>query len=1071
MTEHDSLPELLQTSPLGFVCLEVISQTVGRPDYRVLAVNTAFVRLSGWQAESIVGRRLSELATSEFADFQLLLLAVETDDGKIAFQHCFSASGCGCRVLSSRSGAQLNLWLLEICSNCEQQRLQRLLGEVVSKLKQVDQARQEYDLLYRAVAASLNEIYIFDADNLRFHFINRGALNNLGYTLEEAQQLTPLDLKPLVTREAFDELVEPLLRHEKPQQIFETVHQRKDGSLYPVLVYLQLHQRDERRYFMAIIQDITERKQTMDALRLSEQRFRDLFQRTPKIAVQGYDEQRRVVFWNQASEILYGYTAGEAEGRQLEDLIIPSEMRQPAIDAHRDWLERGIEIPAGELTLLRKDGSVVNVFSSHILRYDAEGRAEMYCIDIDMTEQLKARENLMLAASVFEHANEGIMITDPDTVILDVNAAFTRITGYLREEVLGATPRLLSSGRHDKAFYAEMWRTLGEQGHWVGEIWNRRKNGEAFAELLAISEVRDPGGDILRYVALFSDITALKQHQDQLEKIAHYDALTGLPNRSLLADRLQQAMAQTLRRNEQLAAVYLDLDGFKAVNDNHGHDTGDRLLTIIAERMKHALRDGDTLARLGGDEFVAVLLNLPDVEACRPLLERLLQAAAEPVEEGDTVLRVSASLGVSFYPQAEPIDADQLLRQADQAMYQAKQCGKNRYHLFDPEHDRNVRGRHESLAQIRLALERREFVLYYQPKVNMHSGQVMGVEALVRWQHPQRGLLSPATFLPVIENHPLMVELGDWVIDAALAQIVEWRGQGLILPVSVNVAAQQLEQSDFLGNLQAALACHPQLQAGDLELEVLETSALEDIAHISAIMESCRQFGVKFALDDFGTGYSSLTYLKRLPAQIIKIDQSFVRDMLDDPDDLAILEGVLGLAGAFRRQVVAEGVETVEHGQMLLKLGCELGQGYAIARPMPAEKIGHWLRDWQPTSVWTGATAINRNDLPVLFAMVDHRAWVTALIRYLQHDAPGLPPVVDVDQCRLGQWLNEAGRQRYAGHPQMEGVETIHQTIHGCAQRLITMKQLDAGSRCQSGIHEITRLRDELLASLHGLLG
>jgi len=565
-----------------------------------------------------------------------------------------------------------------------------------------------------------------------------------------------------------------------------------------------------------------------------------------------------------------------------------------------------------------------------------------------------ARSNAELGqlALVFSHSREGISLNAGDGTILEVNDAFCRITGYAREELVGQNPRILKSGRQSAEYYAAMWRTLVEEGQWSGEVWNRRKNGELYAELLTVSAVRDAHGAVRRYVAMFSGITAQKVHQRELEKLAHHDPLTGLPNRSLLADRLRQSMLRATRQESWLAIVYLDLDGFKAINDHHGHDAGDRLLTILATRMKHVLREGDTLARIGGDEFVAVFGDLTDIQGCEPMLARLLEAAAEEVRIDEVPMRVSASLGVTFFPQAEAIDPDQLLRQADQAMYQAKLLGKNRYHLFDADQDRALRGRHEGLDRIRRALEEREFVLYYQPKVNMRSGRVLGVEALIRWLHPQRGLLSPAEFLPLIENDALAVEIGDWVLDSALAQLARWHADGLALQVGVNVGARELQQVDFVERLRLRLERYPALPRGRLELEILESSALDDIGQVSQVMEACRRLGVLFALDDFGTGYSSLTYLRRLPAATLKIDRSFVRDMRDDPEDRAILEGILGLAGAFRRRVVAEGVETVDHGELLLDLGCELAQGYAIARPMPASELPAWVARWTPPPAW-----------------------------------------------------------------------------------------------------------------------
>lgn len=416
---------------------------------------------------------------------------------------------------------------------------------------------------------------------------------------------------------------------------------------------------------------------------------------------------------------------------------------------------------------------------------------------------------------------------------------------------------------------------------------------------------------------------------------------------------MHQGITQVRRRNKYLAVIFLDLDGFKAINDQHGHEAGDRLLMAISTRMVQAIREGDTLSRIGGDEFVALLLDLDNEGNAVQFLKRLLTATFEPVQLADISLQVSASIGVAFYPQQEDIDADQLLRQADQAMYQAKLAGKNRYHVYDAALDSSIRTHHESLNRIRLAMVKQELELYYQPKVNMRKGTVIGAEALIRWNHPEKSLLLPALFLPEIEDHPLAIELGEWVIDTALTQIERWRNQGLDIPVSVNVGARQLQQSNFVIRLCESLAAHPDVMRSYFELEVLETSALEDITKTTRLINECREFGVGFALDDFGTGYSSLTYLKQLPVSLLKIDQSFVQDMLIDPDDLAIIKAVIGLAHTFRLQVIAEGVETVEHGTLLLQLGCELAQGYGIARPMPADQLPKWAMTWRPHPAWT----------------------------------------------------------------------------------------------------------------------
>jgi diguanylate cyclase (GGDEF)-like protein/PAS domain S-box-containing protein len=607
--------------------------------------------------------------------------------------------------------------------------------------------------------------------------------------------------------------------------------------------------------------------------------------------------------------------------------------------------------------ILSHNGKVLGTFAIYHRHASTPTGADLQLIDYEAQlaalaiEQTTSDASLLLAASVFSHAREGIMITDVEGNIVEVNATFSRITGYSREEVIGRNDSMLKSDHHAPEFYQSITESLVEKDHWYGEVWSQRKNGEVYPQMMTISAVRDREGRTVNNVSLFTDITLMKEHQHQLERIAHFDLLTGLPNRVLLADRLHQAVLQSRRRQRPMGVVFLDLDGFKAINDTHGHVAGDHLLVTVAQRIKDTLRESDTLARVGGDEFVAVLVDLEGPQACEPLLERMLKAAAAPVRVGDAMLQVSASMGLTIYPQdaAEP---DLLVRHADQAMYLAKQSGKNRYHLFDVMHDAAVKSQRESLEHIRQALLSNEFVLHYQPKLNMRSGRVIGAEALIRWQHPRRGLLAPSVFLPVIEDHPLSVELGAWVIETALAQMAQWHEQGLDMPVSVNVGARLLQGHGFVTELSQRLNRYPGVQPSWLELEVLETSALEDMAQVHTVMHASQELGVRFALDDFGTGYSSLTYLKHLPADTLKIDRSFVQGMLADPNDLAIVEGIIGLARAFRRDVIAEGVETSAHGERLLALGCESAQGYGIARPMRAQALPGWVEHWHAQGRW-----------------------------------------------------------------------------------------------------------------------
>ena len=822
---------------------------------------------------------------------------------------------------------------------------------------------------------------------------------------------------------------------------------------------------------VGVIADIEERKLAEQALLKRNQQYDSLVSKIPvgiytlRSTPQGrfavdYASPRMAEILNLSVEAIL------ADATSLFRVIHPDDregmmaLNQQGIELLRpfDWKGR-----------ILADGVIKWLHMTSLPEPQSDGDVLWHGLVVDITERKQAEERLLLAASVFTHAREGIVITDADARIVDVNEAFTRITGYSRAEVLGQSPRLLKSGHHDKEFYEAMWSELLKNGHWSGEVWNRRKNGEMYAEMKTISAVRDEQGRIQQFVALFSDITPIKAHEQQLEQMAHFDVLTTLPNRVLLADRLHQAMAHVERSGQRLAVAYLDLDGFKAINDSYGHKTGDQLLIALAARMKSSLREGDTLVRLGGDEFVAVLFDLDDASFSTPMLSRLLEAAAQPVETEGRSLQVSASLGVTFYPQADDVDADQLLRQADQAMYQAKLAGKNRYHVFDADEDRSVRGQHANLEDIRRALLANEFVLYYQPKVNMSSGAVVGVEALIRWQHPEKGLLPPAAFLPVIENHPLAIEIGEWVINTALLQIERWQVLGLDIPISVNVGARQLQQNEFVDRLREILAAHPTVNPINLEMEVLETSALKDLIRVSQVIKDCRELGVMFALDDFGTGYSSLTYLKRLPVSILKIDQSFVRDMLDDPDDLTILEGVISLANAFHREVIAEGVETVEHGEMLLQLGCELAQGYGIARPMPAADFPAWASAWMPDAAWIRLPAISREQLPLLFAGVEHRAWVASMTQHCQGElSMRLPP--DFHRCRFGLWLETEGQVRYGAQSAFRDLDRLHRQLHESMQNLCDLREREGNVFARARLSDLHEPRDAFFAQLHRLI-
>ncbi|SFB79299.1 PAS domain S-box-containing protein/diguanylate cyclase (GGDEF) domain-containing protein [Marinospirillum celere] len=562
-------------------------------------------------------------------------------------------------------------------------------------------------------------------------------------------------------------------------------------------------------------------------------------------------------------------------------------------------------------------------------------------------------QQLELAAEVFDNSYEGILITDAQARIVNANQAFERISGYSKEELLGKNPRILNSGRQSPEVYQAMWQALNEQGHWEGEFWNRNKSGEIYAVNLTISALYDDEQprQVRNYLALISDITRLKDNETKLERLAHYDILTCLPNRLLLIERLQQAILDVDNNRHFLAVALLDLDGFKSINEQHGHEIGDRFLLELTRRLVAQAKGSDILARVGGDEFVLVLNPLVCKSDSEPLLNELLQVIADTYIVDDLVLQVTASIGVTFYP-TDSADAEQLLRHADQAMAIAKQEGKNCISFFDPQEDKSLRYLYAQGKEVEKALQQGELVLYYQPKIHSGNHQIIGAEALIRWQHPVKGLLAPGQFLPIIQNHPVMLEVGRWVMQAALQQLDAWQAANIQCPLSINLHSAQIQEEGFLDELQELLDGYPQVNPASLEIEVLETTAVVDMLTVSRALQGIRKLGVQISIDDFGTGYSSLSYLKHLPVNTLKIDQSFVRDLLDDSDDLAIVQGVISMAAAFKLKVIAEGVETRLHSVKLMELGCVQVQGYGVSRPLPAEDFILWREGWLKEPLW-----------------------------------------------------------------------------------------------------------------------
>lgn len=684
------------------------------------------------------------------------------------------------------------------------------------------------------------------------------------------------------------------------------------------------------------------------------------------------DTTGRITRMNKVAEQLTGWPLALAKGRQINDVfcIFNEQTHQPAeVPVAKVLAADAIHELSNHTLLLRRDGTECPIVDSAAAIRDNSGQVRGIVIVFRDETQARqdrktiAAQNLLLQQRVRESINQLhesqkhlanvingvpalIAYVDAHQRYVYVNRQYqarfapdkTDITGLTVREILGEQRYQTAAPMIDQVLQGTPQNYDWEPFPGVWQVINYLPK-------------YDEMGGVSGYYVLGTDVTERKAHERELAHVANYDPLTELPNRRLLSDRLRQATLLTERSGKFCAICFLDLDGFKEINDQHGHDVGDQLLVGVSRNLTTALRAHDTLARLGGDEFVLLLCDLNNPNETASILERVLHTVRQPVNVRGHVITISASVGVTLYPH-DNSDPDTLLRHADQTMYLAKQAGKARYQLFDPEIDRKTQDHRDYLEHLKTALALGEFVLFYQPKVDLLDGNMVGVEALVRWQHPTRGLLPPGEFLPHLYGSDLELPFGEWVMNDALRQMAIWASAGLHIPVSINVSARHLLHAGFHDHLAQLLSRHPDIPASDLELEVLETAAIEDIELAQSVMRKCIGLGVQFSLDDFGTGYSSLTYLRKLPIHTLKIDQSFVRDMLSDTEDLSIVQGVIQLASAFHRQVIAEGVETQAHGIRLRDMGCRLAQGYGIARPMPADQVVVWRNHWLASATW-----------------------------------------------------------------------------------------------------------------------
>jgi len=793
--------------------LRVTLQSIGdavivtKPDGQIVLMNSRASELTGWSEKQALGQKISlvfdiyqadtnkkivnpidTVLTTGSAEFHTSNTLLKSKSG----EH-LQISNCAAAIKTHTEGGEHNIGVILVFQDVtEQNRLQdqkQLFGDIVER--------------------SLNEIYIFEQTSLSFIQVNKGGRQNLGYSNDEIMKLTPVDIKPEYEEDEFRALLEPLISGDVTRQEFETIHQRKDGSRYPVEVDLQLDKSDKGNVFVAVINDISDRKQT--------------------------------------------------------------------------------------------------------------------------------EQELMIKGKVFDAAIEGILICDAKNNIIQVNASLCRLSGYSSEELIGKNPRVFKSGKQNLDFYKEIYQSILKKGAWTGEIEDRKKDGSVFTGLLAINTILDDNDKIRFYIAVISDISGSKAAKARIEFLAHHDVLTHLPNRELFADRFNQALITAERYKQKLAMLFVDIDRFKFINDSLGHSFGDSLLIQVAHRLIDYVREEDTVSRCGGDEFTILLINT-DAKGAAHVANSLAESFQEPFTIEGQELFVTLSIGISTYPDSGTA-AHVLYQNADTAMYRAKQGGRNQYQFFTEEMHLNLMHKIELEKALGLALERDELELVYQPQIDINSHKIIGCEALIRWKHPEQGYIPPNEFIPIAEENGLIIPIGDWVLQTAIKQLRVWvENEQVDIIMAVNLSGVQFEDPQLVSRIQILLEQN-NLPTTNLDIEITESIAMKNIDLTITQLQVIAKSGIYISLDDFGTGYSSLNYLKKFPISKLKIDQSFIAEMLNDKDDEAIVDTVIALAKSLGLETIAEGVETKAHLDALKEKGCDQIQGYYFSKPLPAEQF------------------------------------------------------------------------------------------------------------------------------------
>ncbi|MGN7612084.1 sensor domain-containing protein [Magnetococcales bacterium HHB-1] len=752
----------------------------------------------------------------------------------------------------------------------------------------------------------------------------------------------------------------------------EIILNPRDGSpIFCMLHSRQICDTDQNQTIsLTVVFDITERKRYEQQIAILAERNQRILDAAGE-GIVGVDQEGLIIFANRAAEKILGWSDRALMGLVPESVLKPS-----------DSDGNGISKDEHAITLTLKDGSVRTVMDQYFQRYNGERFPVEYVVSPTMEEgkisglvltfrditlrkkteealrealelmEQRVRERthelhqvnnrLRLTAQVFESTSEAIIITDAHNKIVEVNPSFNRITGYDASEAIGQDPGFMKSGRHNRAFYADMWKGIWRDGFWQGEIWDRRKCGEIYPKWLTINTVRDQYNKIRHCIGVFSDISRVKEVEDKLERLAFFDGLTGLPNRTFFKTQLEHEFRSANRRRTKLALLFMDLDNFKNINDTLGHEAGDRLLTIMGQRIRSCVRDSDTVSRLGGDEFTVILTDIDNASNVSYVAQNIRKILQKPVKLNEHQVVVGGSIGIAIYPD-DGNRLDTLIKNADTAMYHAKESGRNTFAFFTTKLNTQVMRRLELESGLRQALEKNQFQLHYQPKIDFNSGQVSGMEALIRWEKPDDGLVSPAEFIPIAEESGLIKEIGLQVLEQACFDMQDLIRQDIKpIPCSVNLSTRQLMDKNLIDHIQRVLEM-THLPPHLLELEITESTLADDVESTIAQLTAIREMDIAISIDDFGTGYSSLSYLKRFPINTLKIDRSFVMDLPEDNDDVAIVRAIISMAHSLGLDTVAEGVETEEQGKFLNNHGCQYMQGYFFSRPLPYTDLLRFL--------------------------------------------------------------------------------------------------------------------------------